>query len=85
MQGLQAFLSRFKGLENKEEKVIEMVHTVLKNIYAISIEKTNITIQKNIVFLNTSSVIKNVVGIKKESILTSFKKNDPQSTLVDIR
>ncbi|PIP87440.1 hypothetical protein COW81_00195 [Candidatus Campbellbacteria bacterium CG22_combo_CG10-13_8_21_14_all_36_13] len=73
-------LKRYLSFTPKDSVVKDSFICVLRDFYNIDIDTSNIKYNNNIIFLETSSVIKNVVFLNKESILNEMKKGLGEKT-----
>ena len=87
MNSIKLFLSKFKYLTFSNQLIKKECTLVIKEILNIEIKKENISVKNNIIYINTSSVIKSEVFIKKESLLKelSVRISQYNKNIIDIR
>ena len=87
MNSIKLFLSKFRYLTFSNQLIKKEFTLVIKEILNIEIKKENISVKNNIIYINTYSVIKSVVFIKKESLLKelSVRISQYNKNIIDIR
>ena len=87
MKGIRLFLNKFKNLTPPDQFIKKECILVIKELFGIKIKKENLTIKKNISYINTSSTIKSELFIKKQSLLKELSKriSNYNKDVVDIR
>jgi hypothetical protein len=80
---LSSYLEKFNNLKNpRENKTI--ISDILRSIAGIEMKEEYISIQKNKVFLQGSSLLKNRVFMMKEEILGEIQKQITDLKIEDI-
>lgn len=72
MLNISKYLEKFKKNIDKGEYLNDNVVSIIKNHTNIEIDKNNIDIKSNIIYINTSPSCKNKIFIFKESILSEI-------------
>lgn len=72
MDNISKFLERFKNFVPREIFLKDVVVKSISEVAGVNIEKKNIKISGNNIFLNVSPNIKNLVFIKKQKILENI-------------
>ncbi len=80
---INSFLGRFKNLRNPLDDKVKILNLVNKELNTSLVEK-EITILKGVIRFNTSSLIKNVIFLKKTPLLEEIKKEFPDLGIKDI-
>jgi len=80
---INLFLGRFKNLRNPLDDKVKILNLVNKELNTSLVEK-EITILKGVIRFNTSSLIKNVIFLKKTPLLEEIKKEFPDLGIKDI-
>jgi len=65
MQGIRSFLDKFKHLTPPNKFIKKEFILCIKQILDINIKKENLSIQNNIIYINTSPTLKSEIFIKK--------------------
>jgi hypothetical protein len=68
------FLKRFSGIAERSDSLKDEVIKILKSEGVNAIEKKDIILKKDILFLKVSALKKAQVFLKKEKIISAFKK-----------
>lgn len=66
-------LSRFKNLTNSEKVKKQLIVEIFET-YKIPVKVSQISIQKNTIFIKTQPIIKTELFLKKEEIINEIKK-----------
>lgn len=85
MFNIDDFLNKFKNLTPPDNEVREKVIEIIKNEINITIDKKNISIRNNSIFIKTKPIIKNELFINKEKLLHELKKSFGSKTPNDIK
>lgn len=85
MDGLQGFLHRFKHLEAKEPKILATVSDILHKTVGVHVSTEYMVYQKRQIFLRVPPLVRQMVSIKKEEILTALKNSPFKEDVSDIR
>lgn len=80
---LTSFLDKFKKILGESVLQKEIIIASLKKETGRSIEKQDIKISKNIVYINASPLFKNEILMRKEKILKYLKEEN--LNIVDIK
>ena len=84
MDNISSFLERFKKLLTSKSAVTQEVLDAIKTHTGVSLDKTQINIQNNVVFVQTTPMVKSTIFIKKVPILQTLKERIGQHVM-DIR
>jgi len=82
---IKTFLFRFKKLSPPHEAAKKTTQQAIKEITKINIPENDITISRNIVFINTNSILKNEIFINKKQILANITKEFGDKKIKDIK
>ena len=74
MKGIRAFLSKFRLLTPPDQFIKKECISVIKDMWGVEIEKENLSVKNNTIYINTSSTVKSELFIKKESLLVELSK-----------
>ena len=74
MKGIRAFLSKFRLLTPPDQFIKKECISVIKDMFGVEIEKENLSVKNNTIYINTSSTVKSELFIKKESLLVELSK-----------
>ena len=80
---INSFLSRFKNLRNPSEdktNILLVINTELNT----SLTEKEIAISKGVIRINTSSLIKNLIFLKKPNLINLIQEKFPELQIVDI-
>ena len=70
---IDKFLEKFRKALNQQEGYKDVVVEVIKNCTGIEIERENIKIKKETLFLNVNSYIRSEIFLYKNKLLEEFK------------
>ncbi len=82
---LKELLSKYKNLVPTDSLKKEAVIEVISKCFKINLEKKDISLSNNIIFLKTSTKLKSEVFIHKKDILRDLKEILKQNAPQDIR
>lgn len=82
---LSDLLAKYKNLVPTDSIKKEAVIEVISKVFQIDLQKTDISLSNNIIFLKTSSKLKAEVFMNKTSIMRDLKKILQQNTPRDIK
>jgi len=85
VQKITNLLKKYLSFTPKDSVVKESFLRVLMDFYNIEVESVNIKYSNGTLFLETSSVIKNVIFLNKEAILNEMRKELKEKTPKNIR
>ncbi|MCR4330518.1 MAG: hypothetical protein NUV49_01395 [Patescibacteria group bacterium] len=85
MFNIENFLKRFTLLTPPDDAIRRGVQEVLEKEIGVFVEKKNISIHNNIIYIKTKPLFKNEIFIKKQSILKELEKKFHQKTPRDIK
>jgi hypothetical protein len=71
---IKDYLEKFKIILKEKDENIDLIINVIYQHINFKLNKNNITIKNNIIFIKTSPIIRNEIFIKKQDILNSFKE-----------
>jgi len=83
MFNLSSYLEKFKNLKDQDSDKILIKEILLKEA-GINISERNIIISKEKISIKGSSIQKNIIFLKKETILEKIKESLPNSSFKDI-
>ncbi len=66
------FLSRFQNLTPPNDAVKRAVQEALREVVGVEVPRENISIQYGVVFLKTSSIVKNTIRLQRGKILETI-------------
>ena len=78
---LNSFLEKFKKFINTDEEVKKVVISVVEEKTGIKLEKINIKIKENILYLKEHPAVKNEIFMNKETILKEIQKLSGQKII----
>ena len=82
---IKDLLLKFNNVLLSEEIKIESIRNVLYQIVGIEINKEDIKIKNNTVYLDIKPIYKNEIFLKKEKIISSFRDSLNEKAPQDIR
>ncbi|MBC8464908.1 MAG: hypothetical protein H8D63_00835 [Parcubacteria group bacterium] len=85
MDHITTLLKKFTSITPPDESVRKEIVRVLESDYNILLNISDVNVQKGVVYLETSPLIKTEVMMRKEAILSNIKKTLSDSTPRDIR
>lgn len=85
MFNIENFLKRFTLLTPPDDAIRGAVREIIEKEINISIEKKNISVHNNIIYIKTKPLFKNEIFIKKQTILKELEKKFHQKTPRDIK
>ena len=90
MLNIGSFFDKFKNAVSKEMALRQSILNAITKSIAINGANTGLTIKdielrNKILRINASSVVKNQIFIKKESILRNIRETNPTITIIDLR
>lgn len=78
MFNISTYLDKFKKISSKKSFLKDAVAASISKVLEINIDKNNIEIRKNNIYLKIKPTVKNEVFIKKKFIINELKaKNIP--------
>jgi len=85
MFNIENFLKRFELLTPPNDAIRGAVREIIEKEIGVSIEKKNISVKNNIIYIKTKPLYKNEIFIKKQYILKELEKKFHQKTPRDIK
>ena len=79
------FLDKFKKILAVKEAPYDVVIAVIKENLGLKIERSNVKIKGNTIYIQSSPLVKNEILIKKSFILNDLSKITGQSFLSEIK
>lgn len=80
---LNSFLEKFKKILNKSQFQKDLIIEVLNKEFNRGFKKDDIKIQKGIVYINESPLVKNEILIRKQKLITNIKSQS--GNILDIK
>ncbi len=78
MFNISIYLDKFKKINSKESSLKDAIIASVNKVLEININRSNIEIRKNVIYLKINPIIKNEVFIKKKYIINELNaKNIP--------
>jgi len=84
MFNIEDFLVRFKNIKPPNDTTRGYISDIIFDILNIKIEKTDIKINNNSVYIKTSHIIKNEIFLNKQNILNKLNKKLDKNKLNNI-
>ena len=85
MDSISSLLKKFTSITPPDESVRKEVVRILESDYTISLDIGDVKMQKGIVYIETSPLVKTEIMMRKETILSTLKKTLHDSAPRDIR
>lgn len=85
MDSISSLLKKFTSITPPDESVRKEVVRILESDYNILLDIGDVRVQKGVVYLETSPLVKAEVVMRKEDILSELKKTLGDSVPRDIR
>jgi hypothetical protein len=85
MDSISSLLKKFTSITPPDESVRKEVVRILESQYRISLDMKDVRVQKGVVYLETSPLIKTEVVMRKEELLSLLQKSLGNSAPRDIR
>lgn len=82
---LSKLLDKYKNIVPTERIIREAVEKAIKETINIELERKDISYTKGVVYVNTSTLVKNKVYLNKEKILYNLRENLGKKAPKDIR
>jgi len=82
---LSNHLSKYRNITPPDDFTREYVSKILKKKLKISINKKQISIRNNVLYIETEPVYKNEVFLKKEKLLEAINEISKKKIIKDIR
>lgn len=80
---LSSLLERFKKLKDPRENKI-LISNIISEGVGVKIEEKDISIQKNVLYISGSSLLKNRIFLKKAHIIEKIHETIPELKIQDI-
>ncbi len=85
MDSISSLLKKFTSITPPDESVRKEVVRILESDYNILLDIGDVRVQKEVVYIETSPLIKAEISMRKKTILSTLKKTLRDSAPRDIR
>lgn len=85
MGNIDDFLNKFKVIVDREESKKEIILKIINKKTGKNINLDNLSIKNNTLFIKTNPYLKSEIILNKESIIKDIKKENIDTSIIDIR